>query len=138
MEPLVAWPALLDVGRWWPADDSWWGQSSNLTIEPVAGGCFCEIDGDRQARHMSVGFVEPGKLPRMQGGLGPLQGMGLDGVLEFRLMAEDGGTRITLWYRAGGHAPNALSKLASVVDRAQAAQLLGLAEYLRDRDARTP
>ncbi len=138
VEPLVAWRALLDVGRWWPADHSWWGQSSNLSIEPVAGGCFCEIDGSRQARHMSVVFVEPGKLLRMQGGLGPLQGMGLGGVLEFRLMAEDGGTRITLWYRAGGYAPDDLSRLVPVVDRVQAAQLLGLAEFLRDGGARTP
>lgn len=127
----AAWRGLLEVGRWWPADHSWWGRAANLTIDPVAGGCFCEIDGARQARHMQVVFVEPGKLLRMAGGLGPLQGMGWDGVLEFRLAAEGEGTRITLWYRAGGYAPDDMTSLAAVVDRVQAGQLLGLADFLR-------
>lgn len=127
----LAWRTLVDVSRWWPSDHTWWGDAAKLSIDPVAGGCFCEIDGERQARHMGVVFVEPGKLLRMTGGLGPLQGMGLDGVLEFRLSAEGEGTRITLWYRAAGYAPDDLSALAPVVDRVQAAQLLGLADLLR-------
>ena len=136
--PDVAWRGLIDVGRWWPADHRWWGRAANLTIDPVAGGCFCEVDGARQARHMQVVFVEPGKLLRMTGGLGPLQGMGWDGVLEFRLAAEGQGTRITLWYRAGGYAPDDLTALAAVVDRVQAGQLLGLAEYLGPGAAPAP
>lgn len=134
----AAWRGLVEVGRWWPADHTWWGSSANLSIEPVAGGCFCEIDGARQARHMDVVFVEPTKLLRMAGGLGPLQGMGWDGVLEFRLVAEGEGTRIALWYRAGGYAPDDQTALAAVVDRVQGAQLLGLADYLRAGAARTP
>ena len=71
----------------------------------------------------------------MTGGLGPLQGMGLDGALEFRLApADGGGTRITLWYRVGGYTPDDLSKFAPVVDRVQAQQLGGLAAYLARRD----
>src|SRR5690606_27748588 len=101
--PDRAWDALVNhVGRWWPADHTWWGDSANLTIEPRAGGCFCERAGGRQAQHLEVVFVDPGRTLRMTGGLGPLQGMGLHGALEFRLAATDeGGTRITLWYRAG-------------------------------------
>lgn len=131
VEAEAAWRALLDVGRWWPADHTWWGSAKSLSIDPVAGGCFCEIDGERQARHMQVVLVDPARLLRMTGGLGPLQGMGLHGVLEFRLADEGEGTRITLWYRAGGYAPDSLATLAPVVDRVQAAQLLALADYLR-------
>jgi hypothetical protein len=75
--------------------------------------------------------VDPGKLLRLTGGLGPLQGMGLTGVLEFRLVPTDaGGTTITMFYRAGGYTPDDLSKLAPVVDRVQALQIGGLAALL--------
>ncbi|MGX5730215.1 SRPBCC family protein [Pseudoxanthomonas beigongshangi] len=130
-KPDVAWDALLAVGRWWPKDHTWWGEASRLSIEPRAGGCFCEIDGTRQAQHMTVVFAEPGKLLRLSGALGPLQGMGLSGTMEWRLSEENGGTRITLWYRAGGYTPDDLRALAAVVDRVQGQQLTGLAEYLR-------
>lgn len=136
VDPDTAWQALVeDIDLWWPKDHSWWGQESELTIEARAGGCFCEIgrDGKRQARHLQVTHVEPGKTLRMIGGLGPLQGMGLHGTLEFQLAPVEGGTRITLRYRAGGYSPDDLSKLAPVVDRVQGQQLAGLAEYLRQR-----
>ena len=129
------WDALVNhVGAWWPADHTWWGESANLSIEARAGGCFCERAGDQQARHLEVVFVDPGRTLRLAGGLGPLQGMGLDGTLEFRLApAEEGGTRITLWYRAGGYSPDDLSAFAPVVDRVQALQLDGLVQFLRAR-----
>lgn len=129
--PARAWEGIFETGDWWPADHSWWGDASKLDIEPVAGGCFCERDGDRQAWHMTVTFVDPHKTLRMTGGLGPLQGMGLHGALEFRLEpAGEGRTKVTLWYRAGGYTPDDLSKFAPVVDRVQAQQLGGLATHL--------
>lgn len=130
----TAWKALTDdVGRWWPKDHTWWGDASKLSIQPRAGGCFCEIDGERQAWHMTVTFVDPGSTLRMTGGLGPLQGMGLDGALEWRFAKVEGGTKITLWYRAGGYTPDDLRKFVLVVDRVQGVQLGGLAEYLRSK-----
>lgn len=138
----TAWKALVeDVDRWWPKDHTWWGNESTLSIDPRAGGCFCERvrkagDG-REAQHLTVTFVEPGKLMRMIGGLGPLQGMGLHGVLEWRIVATgESATRITLWYRAGGYAPDDLSKLAPVVDRVQAAQLGALADFLAAKNGK--
>ena len=129
----AAWKALVqDVDRWWPKDHSWWGNESKLSIDARAGGCFCELAGARQAQHMAVVFVDPGRTLRMTGGLGPLQGMGLGGALEFRLApADGGGTRITMFYRAGGYTPDDLSKFAPVVDKVQAQQLRGLADFLR-------
>ena len=130
----TAWRALVDdVGKWWPKDHTWWGEAKNLSIDPRAGGCFCERNGAQQAEHMRVAFVDPGRTLRMVGGLGPLQGMGLHGALEFRLEPVEGGTKITLWYRAGGYTPDDLSKFVGVVDKVQGVQLGGLAEYLRVR-----
>lgn len=135
VDQATAWKALVgDVDRWWPKDHTWWGAESTLSIDARAGGCFCEIgrDGKQQAQHMTVGFVDPGKTLRLLGGLGPLQGMGLSGAMEFRLSpAKGGGTRIVLYYRAGGYTPDDLSKFAALVDKVQGLQLGGLADYLR-------
>lgn len=139
-DPAATWKALVeDVGKWWPADHTWWGDASKLSIAPRAGGCFCEIDGPRQAQHMSVSFVDPPNTLRLLGGLGPLQGMGLYGALEFRLTpADGGGTRIVLFYRTGGYTPDDLGKFAPNVDRVQAQQLGGLARFLRGETASAP
>jgi uncharacterized protein YndB with AHSA1/START domain len=128
----AAFAALVDdVDRWWPKDHTWWGTASRLSIEARAGGCFCETAGKQQALHMLVTFVDPGRTLRMTGGLGPLQGMGLHGALEFRLAPQDGGgTEITLYYRVGGYSPDDLAKFAPVVDRVQGLQLGGLAAHL--------
>ena len=127
----TAWKGLVeDIDRWWPREHVWW-HGSTLSLEPRAGGCFCEVADAAQARHMTVVFVDPGKTLRLTGGLGPLQGMGLDGAMEWRFAPVEGGTRITLWYRAGGYTPDDLSKFALVVDKVQGQQLKALADHLR-------
>jgi hypothetical protein len=134
VDAATAWRALVEeVDRWWPRDHTWWGEASKLTIEPRAGGCFCEIAGERQAHHMAIAFVDPPRVLRMTGGLGPLQGMGLHGALEWKFEPVEGGTRITLRYQAGGYSPDDLAKFAPVVDQVQGIQLGGLAGYLRGR-----
>ncbi|MDD3763088.1 MAG: hypothetical protein PHP86_07350 [Nevskiales bacterium] len=135
-DPQTAWRALVaDVDRWWPKDHSWFGEASTLRIEPVAGGCFCESDGERQVEHMRIAFVDPGRLLRMLGGLGPMQGMGLHGALDWRIEAVEAGTALTLRYVVGGYSTEDLTRLAPVVDRVQRQQLGGLVHWLeRERD----
>jgi uncharacterized protein YndB with AHSA1/START domain len=136
-DPANAWQALVGgVDAWWPKDHTWWGKSGTLSIDARAGGCFCEKSAARQAQHLQVLFVDPGKLLRMSGGLGPVQGMGLFGVLEWRLVPVDGGTRITYWYRAGGYTPDDLKALAGVVDQVQGQQLAALARYVTERSTK--
>jgi len=138
VDAATAWKALVnDVGKWWPSDHTWFGRSEHLRIDARAGGCFCEIDGEQQVLHMTIGFVHPGHLLRMLGGLGPLQGMGMYGALDWKFDAAERGTRITLRYQAGGYAPD-LAKLVGVVDQVQAQQLNGLVRFLSERQAKEP
>ncbi len=136
----TAFKALVeDVNRWWPRDHTWWGSEGALSIEPRAGGCFCERAGAREALHMLVTFVDPGHTLRMTGGLGPLQGMGLHGALEFRFTpAGPAATTITLTYKVGGYASEDLGAFATVVDRVQGLQLGGLAGFLGAKPATPP
>lgn len=130
-KPDVVWHALVNqVDSWWPKDHSWWGQVGTFSIEAKAGGCFCEVSGDNSAEHMRISFVEPNKLLRMTGGLGPLQGMGMFGALDWQLKATDKGTQVTLIYRVSGIDPNGFEKLAPIVAKVQGIQLDGLGEYL--------
>lgn len=130
--PAQVWQAMTaQIDRWWPKDHTWWGTASTLTIDPRAGGCFCEIAGKQQAQHLQVVFVDPEKTLRMSGGLGPMQGMGLHGVAEWTLKAEGTATRVSWRYRAGGYTPDDLSKFAPIVDTVQAQQLAGLANWLQ-------
>ncbi len=43
------------------------------------GGCFCELipDGAGEIEHMRVIYTRPGVTLRLQGGLGPLQEVGV-------------------------------------------------------------
>ncbi|MBW8192817.1 SRPBCC domain-containing protein [Neiella marina] len=123
------WHALIeDVDQWWPKDHSWW--QGTFSIDAKAGGCFCEISGGKSAEHMRISFVEPRKLLRMTGGLGPLQGMGMHGALDWQLANEGLNTKVTLTYRVSGIDPDGFDKLAPVVSHVQGLQLNALKHYL--------
>ena len=122
--PAQAYDQFIRIGEWWNASHTWFGDSGNLSIEPVAGGCFCERSGERSAMHMRVSFVEPGARMHLLGGLGPLQGMGLQGAMVWSFEPTDsGGTRIMHSYRVTGHASAGLRELAPIVDRVQTDQV---------------
>lgn len=129
--PAAVWTQFVAVGEWWDADHSWFGKSENFSLEPAAGGCFCEREGDRSALHMLVSWVDPGRELRMIGGLGPLQGLALHGAMSWRFEPLDtGGTRIVHTYRVMGYLEDGLGGLAPVVDRVQSLQVSRLVEKL--------
>jgi len=121
----------LNVSDWWDGEHSWFGSAENFYLEPKAGGCFCEVDGDRQVQHMVVSYVEPNKEVRMLGGLGPLQMMAVNGAMSWSFKdLENGKTLITHRYTVTGYYDEGLDKLAPVVDAVQTGQVKRLVESL--------
>ena len=116
--PASAYADLLQVGQWWHPDHTWFGDAGGLSIDPVAMGCFCERAGDRQAMHMQVSYVDPGKVLKMIGGLGPLQMMGVHGGMswQFKPAPQGPGSRLVFDYQVTGFADQGLDKLAPIVD----------------------
>jgi len=119
------------VQQWWPSDHTWWGDAGILTIDTHAGGCFCEKSGKKSAEHMQVSYVDPNNIMRMTGGLGPLQGMGMFGALEWSFNTNKHGTEVTMTYKVNGISPEGFTELAPIVDRVQAIQLNGLEDFVR-------
>ncbi len=129
----VAYKQFLQVGEWWNSDHTWFGDSATLYIEPQAGGCFCEESGSASALHMIVSYVKPEIELRMIGGLGPLAGLGLDGVMAFRFIQEGPVTRIVHEYKVRGHLDEGFDNLSGIVNSVQTLQMTGLKEKLKDR-----
>ena len=128
--PEQVWHALVaDIGKWWNPEHSWSGDAANLSIEPRAGGCFCEaLPGGGSVEHLRVVFVQRPKLLVLHGGIGPLQALGVAGAFTFALQARpDGGTQITLTARVGGYRKEGLDSLAAPVDGVLGEQIARLA-----------
>src|SRR5688572_16887522 len=70
----AVYAALVQPARWWNPQHSWSGQSSNLTLDAQAGGCFCEkLPTGGSVQHLTVVMVKPLQELRMRGALGPFQ-----------------------------------------------------------------
>lgn len=126
------WDGLAHPARFWNPAHSWSGDAANMTLEPVAGGCFCEAlpASGGSVEHARVIYAAPGEMLRLRGALGPLQAEALTGTLTVTLKAADGGTEIAWEYVVGGHARFALTDLAPVVDGVIGEQFGRLADGL--------
>lgn len=109
----AVWKALIAPARWWNKDHTWSGNADNLYLDAQATGCFCEklprpADAPADQRmgsveHLHVVYADPqAGLLRMTGGLGPLQGEAMGGIMTIRLVTVDGGTRIDVEYAVNG------------------------------------
>jgi len=130
------WNAILRPGGWWNGEHTYSGDAGNMTIEPKAGGCFCETipgkDGAAtgEIEHMRVIYVAPGSTLRLAGGLGPLQAEAVSGVLTMTLEPKGEMTRISWDYVVGGYMRMPIAEMAPVVDQVVGEQLLRLATRL--------
>lgn len=125
--PERAWPTVLAPRLWWSKDHTYSDDSANLTLDERPGGCFCEkLAGRGGVEHMRVVYIQPPRMIRLRGGLGPLQAEAADGTLAITLTAEGGGTRIGLSYVVGGYIRSGAEKLAPMVDRVLGLQVAGL------------
>jgi uncharacterized protein YndB with AHSA1/START domain len=122
-ERIVAAPAaavydslLGQVGSWWNPQHSYSGDSRNLSIEPRAGGCFCERLPNGGVEHLRVVMLRPNQMIRLTGALGPLQASALSGVMTWRLSPVEGGTKLELVYSVGGFMPGGFEGIAPAVE----------------------
>ena len=116
---------LIQPARWWSSDHTFSGNAANLSLEPRAGGCWCEtLPGGGSAEHLRVVYVAPGKVLRLIGALGPLQPMPVQGVLTFSLAPAAGGTDLKLTYALAG--PAGLGDLSGPVDNVLGQQVVRL------------
>jgi hypothetical protein len=119
-----AYATVIDIGKWWSPDHTNSRNAANLSIEAKPMGCFCEkLPDGGGVRFMSVVYAAPGKTLRLEGGIGPLQAMGLAGSMTWEFTAADKGTGVEVRYAVGGYHPGGFRDLATVVDRVLKEQL---------------
>ena len=129
-EPDRTWDRLVRPADWWHSDHTWSGDAGNLSLDPRAGGCFCEaLPGGGSNEHLRVVHAAPGRLLRLDGRLGPLQPLPLTGVMSWSLAGNDaGGTTLTLRYVVAGPPGSGLENWAPAVDSVLAQQIDRLAD----------
>jgi len=114
--PQQLYEAIGRIGRWWNDAHSYSGHASNMTLNLVAGGCFCENWDGNSVQHARVIQSRPGSLVRLQGALGPLQPLAINAILTFAIGRVDDKTQLTVTYNVAGNADSGLDKLAGPVD----------------------
>jgi Polyketide cyclase / dehydrase and lipid transport len=126
-----AYAALLTPARWWSSDHTFSHDAKNLTLDARAGGCWCETlpDGG-SVQHLSVVWVAPGKVLRLRGALGPLQGMAVDGVLTWTVKAAASGSEIAVSYAVAGYSEQGFDVISKGVDQVMAEQIGRLKKLL--------
>lgn len=126
--PRAVFNAIQQVGKWWSDEHTYSGAAGHMTLEYRAGGCFCERWNGNSVEHARVLYVARDKALRMEGGLGPLQEMAVNGIMDFKLEPRGDDTALTFTYRVRG-ADAGLDKTAAIVDRVLSEQVARLVRY---------
>ena len=113
-----AWKRLVALGSWWSDAHTYSGSASNVTVDPMAGGCWCEVWPGGEIEHGRVVLAMPGQMLRFSTALGPLQDMGVNGALTITLEdgAASGATSVTWDYKVVGSSLTNLTPMAKLVD----------------------
>jgi len=129
--PEKVYAAIVQPSRWWSSQHTLSGDAANLSLEPRAGGCFCEkLPNGGSAQHMTVVLVSPGRGLRLSGALGTLQTEGAGGALTFGLRPAGAGTTVSLSYIVGGYFRDGPQKWATGVDKVLGEQIERLKLYV--------
>ena len=131
--PEHVWRALPRIDRWWNSSHTYSGDARRLSLAPRAGGCWCERWASGQSvEHGRVVLVmehEGVRTLRILGGVGPLQELGVSGVLTFTVAPDPAGAKITMVYRVAGDPGLELAALAPLVDAVLMEQFGRLARF---------
>lgn len=121
------WATLVQPSRWWDKKHSYSGSAANLTLDPRAGGCWCEkLKDGGSVEHMRVVMLVPGDTLRLVGALGPLQQGAVTATLTVELKAQGSGTRLRYSYVVGGYMRPSLDSMAVPVQGVLSAQFANL------------
>jgi hypothetical protein len=117
--PDQAYRALGQLPRWWNVEHSYSGDARRMSFDLRAGGCLCERWGGNSVEHARVLLVLAhggGHTVRLAGALGPLQEMGVTGIMTFTIAPDPQGAKIVMTYRVSGEPGLALQNIAAPVD----------------------
>jgi uncharacterized protein YndB with AHSA1/START domain len=119
------WSRLIRPELWWSADHTYSHSAANLSLKPVAGGCWCESWKGGTVEHGRVIAVLPNQLLRLDTALGPLQELGVKGALTFQIIdaKTPGRILVTMTYRVVGSSASRLDAMAVAVDGVLGEQL---------------
>jgi hypothetical protein len=119
--------------RWWESSHTYSGKAVNLSLDLRPGGCFCEtlpggIGGG--VEHLRVITARAGRMLRLEGALGPLQGEAVTGVLTFELKPKGRATEVVKTYTVRGFSAADAAKWAPMVDGMLRTQLQRFERYM--------
>jgi uncharacterized protein YndB with AHSA1/START domain len=105
-----------EIGQWWSSSHSWSGDASNVRFDLKQGALIEKLPDGGFCRHLEIVYYEPGRAMRLSGGLGPLQGLGLHGVMSLTVSEAGEKSRVELSYNVSGFLPGGFEQLAPAVD----------------------
>lgn len=135
VSPEDAYRDFSNIADWWDPQHTYSGDSANLSLALVPGGCFCERipKTGGGVEHLRVTYVEPNKRIVLTGALGPLLYQAVTGVMDVEVKKIAGGSQLTIDYRAAGFAAGGADKLAAPVDSVLAGQVKRFRSYATTR-----
>jgi len=129
--PDKIYAALVTPARWWSPKHTFSQDAADLSLDPVAGGCWCEkLANGGTVQHLVVVQAVPGKVLVMRGGLGPLQGLGVEGAMTISLKPATDGTDLSLTYNIGGYLKDGFASWAAPVDGVLGEQVMRLKAFI--------
>ena len=138
--PARVYEALVrDIGTWWDPEHTFSGDSRNLSLDARPGGCLCEtLPGGGGVEHLRVVYADPGRVLRLSGALGPLQGSALVGTLTWTFSEAEGGTHLRMTYAVGGFMEGGLEGIAPAVEVVLTGQMRRLGRYVETGEPEGP
>jgi uncharacterized protein YndB with AHSA1/START domain len=129
--PDKIYAALVTPGRWWSPKHTFSQDAADLSLDPVAGGCWCEkLANGGTVQHLVVVQAVPDKTLVMRGALGPLQGLGVEGAMTISLKPATDGTDLSLTYNIGGYLQDGFASWAAPVDGVLGEQVMRLKAFI--------
>ena len=124
--PETLWAAAVQPDAWWSDAHTYSGSASNIRLEPVGGGCWCEDLPGGGVKHGEVVLAWPEQRTlRVDAPFGPLQSVGADAVLTMTWADPEGDApRLLRWtYVVTGPGTGAMAEAIDGVMTEQFARL---------------